>query len=692
MTNPSPNTPPEPNTNPLTRLLRWLRRPSTMVFGVASLTIGGAGYVGGRVWLYQNLPSLLETELGKILQREVKVGAVEGLSLTGLNLDSVSVPPTPTDADTVVIESIKVNWNPLPLIAGGSLPVQVTLGEVDASVDEAQPGKWVNIEPSQEEFKPPVPLDIDLNLREGQIAILPYEETTPLKVQFEGNVNFLAEDNLPQKLKYDLAADVVTGKVRLNGETLPETGKTKALVRVQELPLPRLASLLPDSPITVKAGQLNANLNIEIPEIKQLPTNLQEILDKELPQAWGVVGVQGIEVAVEELEEVIQAQTLLRFQGQRVSFEDTQGSLGDLTAVVSGMVDGKTGLDVAVALQPVSLPKLFKAISVQLPVDIAGEIEAKLALKGALTQPQVTGTVSSRKTTRIDKVGFSQIKADFAANLGEFKLKGLSVKPAAGGEFKARGQVKTKQGFIEYFRVKTKAIEQEKPLPKDQQLQVGLDFATSLPVDAILANSYGLPPEVTIGTLTSQGKLQGTLENPSAQLTWNLPAAQSQVPSFVATTQGTIPVDIAGVGELVLSNQKLRILNTKLQFGEGTVLVTGTGNLETLNWQTSLQARSLILEPFLPISGRLTRVQINASGKLDSLELDKIKASANLQLDVEGGRVNTNASLLAGVLAAQAKASGIGLSRFAPQLPVTVALREGNAQVATSVKELLAVR
>ncbi|NEP56176.1 MAG: hypothetical protein F6K31_04005 [Symploca sp. SIO2G7] len=692
MTNPSSNTPPEPNINPLTRLMRWMRRPSTIVFGVTSLTIGGVGYIGVQLWLYQNLPSLVETELGKLLQREVKVGAVESLSLTSIQIGATSIPPTPTDSDTVSLESIQVNWNPLPLIAGNPLPVKVTLVGVDASVDEAEQGKWVYLEPPEEESELPVSLDIDIHLRDGQLAILPYGETTPLTAQANGKFNLLVEESRPQQLKYDLAADIDQGKVRLNGETMLETGKTKALARIQELPLPRVASLLPDSSVQVKQGQLNANLNIEIPEIKQLPTNLQEISKKELPKAWGVVGLQGIEVEAEELEQAVQAQALLRFQGQKVRIEDTQGSYGALTAIVSGIVDGKKGLDLGVELQPVGLPNLLKTISVQSPVNLAGEIQAKLALKGSFDKPELTGTVSSKKTTRIDQVEFSQIKADFAANLSEFQLKNLLVKPAAGGEFKARGKVRTKQGFIEYFQAKTKAAEQKKPLPKEQQLKLGLDFTTSLPVDALLAKSYGLPPAITIGTLTSQGKLQGTLENPSARLTWKIPAAQSQIPSFVASTQGTIPVDIAGTGEIVLSKQKLRLLNTKFQAGEGTVIVTGTGNLKTQNWQTSLQANSILLNPFLPVSGQLTKGKIKASGKLNSLEPDTFKGSANLQLDIEGGKVNTNANLQAGTLVAQAKASGIGLTKFVPQLPVKVALQEGNAQASTSIEQLLAVR
>ncbi|NEP09289.1 MAG: hypothetical protein F6K14_03410 [Symploca sp. SIO2C1] len=696
MTNPSPNTPPEPNPhhniNPLTRLTRWLRRPSTMIFGVASLTIGGVGYVGVQVWIYQNLPSLMETELSKLLQREVRVGEVESFSLSGIQLGSSLIPATPDDADTVSVESIKVNWNPLPLITGRPLTIKATLVDVDAYLDEAEQGKWVNLEQGEEEFESPIPVDIDIDLSESQIAILPYGATTPLTVQFDGKVNFLAETNRPQQLKYDIAADIAKGKVRINGETLKETGKTKAVVRVQDLPLPVLASLIPSSPIKVKEGQLNANLKLQLPEFKELPTNLPEISEKKLPEVWGVLGLQGIEVEAEQLDNVVKAQALLRFQGQKISIEDTQGSYGDITTLVSGIVDGKKGLDLNVELQPLSLSHLFQTISVQLPVDVAGEMQAKLALKGSFDKPELTGKVSNTKTTRIDKVEFSRIKADFAANPSEFQLKGLSVKPAAGGSFKASGKVKAKQGFVEYLQEKASAAEAEKPLEKDKQLKLELDFDTSLPVDTVLAKSYGLPSEITIGTLTSQGKLQGTLENPSAKLTWKIPRARSLVPSFVSFTKGTTPLNIAGAGEIILSNQKIRILNTKLQAGEGTIMVTGTGNLQTQNWQTFLQARYIRLDPFLPVSGQLARGIIKASGKLNSLEPATIKASANLQLDVEGGKVNSNASLQAGAVAAEARASDIQLSKFVPQLPVTVALQKGNAKVATSIDELLAVR
>ncbi|MGK7873790.1 MAG: hypothetical protein AB4426_10910, partial [Xenococcaceae cyanobacterium] len=139
MTSLPPNTTPEPPNNRrnlLRGLLQIARRPWAIAIAVTSITVGVAGCVGLRFFVYQKLPPLLEEELSQIMNREVRVGEVKSFSLTSIQLGPASIPATPTDPDNVSIRSIEVGFNPLPLLLRRPLPLSITLVDVDAYADQ----------------------------------------------------------------------------------------------------------------------------------------------------------------------------------------------------------------------------------------------------------------------------------------------------------------------------------------------------------------------------------------------------------------------------------------------------------------------------------------------------------------------------------------------------------------------------
>ena len=666
----SPNTPSEPPNNRrqmFRRLLQMARRPSALTFGVSSLLLGVAGYVGVRFFVYQKLPSLLEAELSEIFNREVRVGQVQSFSFNSIRLGPSSIPPTPTDPDRASAESVEVGFNLLPVLVRRPLPLSITLVEVDAHAAQEEKGKWVNLDDI--EFPPPpIPIDTTIRLSNGKLALLPHSQTTPLKVQLDGAVQFFDDETQP--LKYEATAAIADGLVKIQGETLLKTDQTEVQLIVKNLVLAELAFLIPNSPVEINGGELNANLNIELPSFQELTST----------RVQGTASLSEIEVQAQQLTQPVKASAAVSFHGTKIQVEEAKGSLGELAALVGGEVDWSKGFDLNVIVKPFSLANFLETVSVSSPVEVDGQIQAELRLTGSVEKPVLRGTISSRKKTRIDKIEFERISTEFSADLEKFVLKNFQALPAAGGQIKGGGTVET--GLRQY-------LEEKQPIDLTK-MPLKFDFQAKLPTEEIAAPYYRLPPQVQVGTITAQGQVRGTLENPRASLKWEAPAAE-------AASVG----DISGAGEVLLVGDNLLVRNTGLQIDRGTVALNGSGNLDTQKWQASLVAKSISLDPFLsqiypdrsaaiePIT--LENANLRLLGRFDALDPEAIQGAANLTLSVDGGRVALSSQLNSGILEANATASQIPVAKYLPNLSVPVTLVGARVDFSGKLEQLLSL-
>ncbi|NEO99888.1 MAG: DUF748 domain-containing protein [Symploca sp. SIO2E9] len=641
MNNSSPNTTPDPSSEPPQSRnifqLRWVKRPYIIAVGIAALTLGALGYIGTRVLIYQQLPPLLEKEVGKLLNREVRIGEVKGFSLNGIELGSSSIPATPTDADNISIETIKVGFNLLPLIWKRSLPLNVTLVGLKAYADQDQTGKWLNLDLEIPEGEPP-PITVDTNIRidKGEIELLPQGQTSPLAIQFDSKINSIVfDDNQP--LKYDLRAAIANGKVNIKGQTLLETGESKLITRVENLSLAPLSTLIPNSPINLNSGGLDANLDISLPSFQQMPLIL------------GTLRLLDIEAQAENLLAPVKAKALLRFQGQKLLIEETKASYGNIQTSLRGVANWAEGFNSAINLKVLSKENPGKTVPVISPVAVETDMQVKVQINGSLAEPVMTGTINSTKVTRIDKLELAQIGAGFSGDKRQFALTNLLVKPVAGGQI-------TGYGRLDLENATTTAI----PL--------SFDFDTSLPVKAIAAPYYSLPAEITLDKITAQTTIRGTLQQPSALLKWQIPKAS-------VSTLGAV----SGAGEVVLNSFDTLVLrNTQLQIGKGTLTAQGkleAGVVEGLGTINQIQLASL----GVPAPITLDQGEIKLAAKLNSLEPETIDASAKMRLAVEGGIVNAQGKLNSGNLAIDAIASQFQLAKLG--IPI-------NSQVDGKVKLL----
>ncbi|MGF1587749.1 MAG: translocation/assembly module TamB domain-containing protein [Pleurocapsa sp.] len=670
------NQPPNPEPekpNFWQRLVNKLKSDPKMLVGggVAIAAFGSLGYWGTQVLVKNKLPPFLETQIGNIIERPINLGEVQGFSLNSIEFGETVIPPTATDTDTVTVEGVKVGFNIFPVLFRRTLPLDVALIQPDIYLEQEQDGEWINLDflerdPDQEQRDPLIYFDVDLDVEQADITAVPYQQN-PLTGQVDGRGRFNQKQAF---LDYDLDATIEQAQASIQGETRLETGSTDTKLLIKDLALSDAATLLP-IPVEIDTGTLNADLDINIPSFEEITAaNIK-----------GIVNLQNLTGEATDLNAPVSAESELNFSGRNADVNQTQASLGNITAQVAGQVNLGTGYDLDVDVLPFQLANLPNGLTEQIPVDLAGEIEAQVELRGGIKDPQLTGNFNNTQTVIIDQTPLKQINADFRADLARVVLENVQIIPVAGGNVNAEGTIETNL---------RQALESEQPLDA-AKMPLAFSFQANLPTQELIAPYYQLPQQVAIGELQAQGQIDGTFNQPKGLVSWN-----------IADTNASNLEDIAGSGELVIANQNLFLRDTEITYGDGQVDLTANANLDSKQWQANLDANSLNLTPFLsqfsnpnlnldqPVAVDNATAKFN--GRLNQLDLAQIQGTADLNLDVNGGDVTVNSQINAGNIQANATTNNIQLAPFITSLPVAASVQSGEITASGRLKQLLVFR
>ncbi|MDJ0695713.1 translocation/assembly module TamB domain-containing protein [Mastigocoleus sp. MO_188.B34] len=658
----------------------WFRKIA-LATGIALVGMGTVGYFVTDFWIRRELPSLVETQLGNFLNRKVDIGEVQNWSLTGIRFSSSSLPATTEDPNQVSITTVDVNFNPIPVIFSRTLPVDITLIKPKVYLQQGNQGEWSRFDLAlEDEGELPVKLDTTLRVRDAKVSLLPRGYKTPLESKLNGSVNYSEVDS--KHLLYDLDAEVFQGKVKVKGKTQLENGETLANAKIEKLTLAKLNPFLPQVPLNISNGEFYADLKIELPTFSDLPLVV------------GTANLQKLKVKSKQLPVSINADAVLRFAGQKVSFEKAKGSYGSLTALLSGDMDLNKGFNLKVDVNPFGVRNVLKTVPVKLPVGIDGKLRANMALKGKFDNPILTGNIFSGENVRgtsedsksatdtiiVDKAKFSKINASFVGDLSQFLLKEFRATPISGGEVVAKGNVKFPQRLTEVKHLEVKNLAQS-------QLAFNVNANLSNPGATIAP--YGVTNDlVKLSEITAVGSARGTLQNPQAVLSWKLPNADTAVVGKVS-----------GAGDILYAANKVSLRNTTLETEDGKVNVDGEANLANNIWQGSVNANALSLTPLLSklqqsqtsvdVPLFLERGNINLAGKLDNFQPASIDANAKLDLNVNGGKVAVDGVLNRGIILANASTNRVSLNKFLPQLGTSVTLADIRANASGSLQQLL---
>jgi translocation and assembly module TamB len=650
------------------RLLNIAKRPSTLIIGVTTIALGAVGYESAKALIAQKLPPIIEEQLGNILDRPVKVGSLDNISLGGAEVKDFSIPARGNDSDFVKIPDIKVAFQIFPAIFRRTLPVEITLIKPEVYLDQDKQGNWVRLKPNTKPGEESIYVDTKVNVREGKITVVPYQKQ-PLIVPVDGSGRYNPNpENKQKQVIYDFKTKIAAANANIQGNTTIDTGKTEAKVLVKNLVLADVVPLIPNSPVDVNQGRLNANLDINLPSIKQI----------ESARIQGDVSLDKVEAEAKPIPTPIEAISKLIFGGDRVDIQNTQSNLGDVVAKVAGNLNLEKGYDVNVNVMPFEIDKLAKDLALKMPVPMDGGLQASLRLTGEVSKPKLTGNISTIKSLKVDKTKFQEISTNFEADLQKFVLKNLKIKPDAGGEIKGTGVINTN---IDKLSQKKGTIAWEK-------MPMAFDFEADLPTEKLVKPYYSLPSAVRVGQIKARGKVGGTAGKPLASLNWQAPSVSAQSVT-----------NIAGAGEVVLVGKDFLVRNTKVKVGEGAIDINGKGNIDSKKWQTLITTKSIPINPFLseikspqlnlnqPIA--LQDGKINLAGTLDANILDKLDGNADLNLKVASGDVKLNSKLNAGNVTASLSSDRLPIEKFVNNLPLPIALQNSQVDVSGKLKQLL---
>jgi len=637
---------------------------------IAIAALGSLGYWGTGVLVKQKLPPFLENQIGKIIERPLELGEVKGFSLNSIEFGKTVIPATATDTDQVTVEGIKVGFNIFPILFRRTVPLDATLVNPNIYLEQEEDGEWINLnflQSDEEEKDPLLYFDVDVDVEQANITAVPYQQN-PLQAQVDGSGRFQQKQGL---LDYDLDATIEQAKATIKGETKLETGSTDTKLLVKDLALSDAATLLPNSPVELNSGILNADLDINIPSFEEITAaNIQ-----------GMVNLQNVAGLATDLDAPITAKSKLNFNGRNGEVKQTEATLGDITAQVDGQVNLDSGYDLNINVLPFQLASVPRKLTQQLPVDLAGEVEAQVKLRGEIKDPQLTGNFNNTQTVIIDQTPLKQINADFHANLAQVVLDEVQITPLAGGNVTAKGTVTTnlRQAFTSKETIDV------------TQMPLAFDFQADLPTEQLVSPYYQLPQQVAVGNLQAQGKVDGTVAQPQGLVKWEL-----------ANIDATNIEEIAGSGELVIDNQDLYLQNSEITYGDGKVDVVADANLDNKQWQASLDGNSLNLRPFakefsnanlnLDHPLKVDTVVANFNGSLDELDLEKIQGNAELNLDVNGGDAVVDSKLNSGKIQGTTVTNNINLNPFIASLPVAASLQAGTIKTSGKIKQLLAFK
>lgn len=629
MTNPDPNQPPRESGSSSSPRRRRGRRIAIAiaVTGGSFGTLGILGYLALSTWIYRELPSFLEEQLEETLDREVKIGEVENFTLTRIRFGPSSIPATPTDPDRISTEAIDLSVNPFALLKR-NLHLNIELLKPVLYIEQAEDGSWLDLEFDSQGGEFPLDLDATIELIDAEAAFLPLNTRKAIGVSANGSLQVIGGSDR-QTFKYDVIAELADGVAEIQGETLNEDAATKAIAQLRNIQLAQLTPLL-DSlglalPVDVVDGELSANLRIELPSIR------------ELPSLYGTVQLDQLVAQIEPLEPAVTLDGMARFIDQTVVLESIRAAIastnsepGDETATVAeleGRVNLDEGYDLDIDVPSVDVAEVLSLAKIEeLPIELEGLLQAEFELTGEIDDPQLVGRIRNLRTAQVDEVAIDDLQVAFDASLERVILEELVVEPVVGGEIMAKGFIQF-ESFEDFLT---------NPIALDLDIN-------NLPSDTLAALYGATTPNIRFGNLSANGRIGGTLADLAGRVTWRLPDAYAEATGA-----------IAALGELQLAGSNVLVRDTRFDLLDqsGLVQVAGQFNLDTANWQSQIQATNVNLSRIPAL-----RDVLQSSATLASTAQTE---RLNAQLDLSGNLSDLFGGTLATTINANAIAAQLG--------------------------------
>ncbi len=690
MTNPqTPDNQPQPPEN-RRRWLPLVRPEERKKLGIALGVTLLAGGAGGAAWLWyfvtNDLAPIAQREISKTLKRPVLLGPVKGFSLTGIRFGPSSLPATPTDPDRATTEAVKVGFDIIQLLATRTLSLDVTFVNADAYIEQDEKGQWITVPKIETQEPGWLKVELDsLGVENAKVALVPYEvsENSPSQLptpdssppialrSVNGAIRFREEY---KRMLYEVSGSTTAvpaptpvpapspgnapppvpspapvpappnSSFRIQGSsTLPDIRTTDLSVQARDFPAIAFNRLLKRTvkvPVTLYDGLLDANVQMQF-------------RPQQFPEFNGTAGLKAVTAKIEPLPKLLtQTNGLLIFQpGQKVVLSNVTTIYGQVPAFADGLVALRDNSNLNIQVQRVNAKQALETLDVKVPVALAGDVQASLKATGPITQPVVSGTVSSLDNNKgaplqVERFNLANFGAGIVFARGNLTLDYVRAVPAVGGQVTATGNVKLGS--------------------QDSPPLVALEFrASQLPGEAI-ARLFNISPGFKLGALAATGSIVGPANNLQTTVSWQAPEAAYPA-SGTAIVRGALETAV--------------FRDTTVKIADGTVLASGTLadevfslDLEPKNLSLN-QLAAIVNQEFLEDSenkipqlnqpGQIVTGNIRVSGNTNAIRADTVAASGLAIASVAGGTASITGALRNGRWNLAIDPSGMELAKLA---------------------------
>ncbi|MEA5508878.1 translocation/assembly module TamB [Crocosphaera sp. UHCC 0190] len=640
----------------LNHLLRLLRQPKTIAVGTTSFALILLGYGGLRLFLREYLPPWLEEQVSQVINRPVEIGELNGFSLTSLQLEGASIPATSEHKNQLIAKTVIIKFNPLAVLFEGTLPITISPEDVQVEIRQKSQDEWLTLNISDELI--PVDLDLTFDVKNTDIALFPQNAKNPVKMKLKGKATYQEKGEKQWKYAINLGF-FDRDEITLKGRTLITTMQSEIELTLNKLALPAVMSLLPNFPVEVVGGNLQANLNLNVPSIE----NLRET------QGKGNLALGEFKGQVKPLKEPIRALANISFDKDKILIDKAQISLGKIITTIQGYYDWKTGSNINIAVRNLSVSNIRQVFPFSFPFKLKGEFESNLNLSGLFQNPLLKGEIVNTKIIEVAQTPIKKIVAEFQVSLDNFLLQNVQIETQGGGEIKAQG--KLKQNLTKLIKEKKK--NDFKTLPFE------LSFQTKLPSKTLINAYYKLPNQLNLDLLKAQGTVKGTLDNLNGLIKWQTSGNLKQ-----------LNTEVVGQGNILIKQDNLLLNDTVIKTKKGTINVTGRGNVKNTQWQVSLLTEKLDLNSFAAVFCQnqlfkcpqniiLNNGNIRLAGNFKQPILQSLKIDSNLLLSIDQGKIGINSQIQQGNFITSLTTLQLPINSFLPQLTLPVSLN--NAQI-----------
>lgn len=579
----------EPTSNSRYRLWLGLLSCPIIALGLTLLV----GIIGGTWWgwhfIHNQLAPLIERNLRQTLKRPIQLGEVKSFSFNSIEFDSLSIPTTPNDRDRLVAQSVEVNFDFWQLLLNQTLELEVTLVQPNIYIQQEKDGTWVETDIATTEGSGAIAIQLEaIRVRNADLVLVPTPKSgnsrVPVTFDEVSDVARFLERN--QRITFQLAPQFgQKSNLKIEGELRPQSQRTNLSIQAENV-LAREIDRLIKLPLDLQRGRVDGNLNVQLRPNQ--PVSLQ--------------GTAQLENVTAEIAQVPQrftnTQGKLIFQGQQIALENVSTRYGSLPAQLNGTINTQKGYNLTGFVRSASLGNLLNTFKIKPPVKMAGAVQANLQVTGAISQPIVSGTVSTIKPTQIDRVTFNKIATGFRlANALTFR--DIQAAPIVGGQITGNGRINlTPQGELDFDLL-----------------------AKNVPADA-LAQLYGASLPITIGDVSANAEITGSTSNLKTVVDLQAPEA---------TYPGTAEVVVTNGGNILFRDAAFKVAGGTVQ---------ANGEITDGQFQAVVDASEVALNQFSEgLEGQLS-TNLRLSGT--SFELSDIQSQGNARLDVAGGTVNLN--------------------------------------------------